>query len=146
MKSGARRILLILIRLENISLISKFVEMERAQDSQLPFLLAQLEKILDSRGTALDFFETQWSTIPVFFKENRTHRIYHQRMILPFLKPIDSLSEEGAFGEVSIVTLSGLQHAFRELGKSRVSSKHVFPRLKYILTLDRKTFALCENA
>lgn len=123
-KSGGRKILFILIRIGRVDLLAKLVEWDRAQqdthlDSQLPFEEISLQKILGSYGAAIDFYDHQWATIPPFFAEDRTHRIYDKRTILPFMSPTKPLGG-GAFGEVSIMTLAGSQHGFRDLQRRKV--------------------------
>ncbi|KAK4212633.1 kinase-like domain-containing protein [Rhypophila decipiens] len=109
-KSGGRKILLILIQVEKVHLVIKFVDSQNAIDSRLPFEENQLEQILDSKADAEVFYEKQWSVIPASFGRDITHRTHQARAIMPFLK-----EEElggGAFGDVYKVHLLGTQHEF----------------------------------
>lgn len=119
-KAGGRKILMILIWLNSVKLLHKFLDKGRASDAQLPFELDLLKRILGEEDEAAhDFYEKQWSAIPAFFEDDLTHRTYHQRTILPFLGREKGLGE-GGFGEVSAVTLAGSQYRFHGLSQTLV--------------------------
>lgn len=121
-KSGGRKILLVLIQLEKVHLVLKFVDHNRAHDRQLPFDLKGLEKMLADKSDARSFHDKQWSVIPVRFEEGRTHRTYDTRTIFPFLAFESLKGAEGAFGEMSIVTVEGTQHEFLDLVDPRTKA------------------------
>jgi hypothetical protein len=119
-QAGARKILMVLILLGKVEVLSEFVDKGRAEDAQLPFELSQLKSIMGGDdATARDFYEKQWSAIPVFFRDNLTHRTHHQRTILPFVGKEETLNE-GGFGEVCIVTLARSQHRFPSFSQAAV--------------------------
>jgi hypothetical protein len=118
-RSGGHKILSTLIVCGKVELLADFVDHDRAQDTQLPFEKGHLCRIMKSTEAAFMFYEHQWATIPALFVEGITHRTYHQKTVLPFLRPVEPLGE-GAFGTVSLVTLAGTQHRFTGLQRDGV--------------------------
>ena len=118
-----KRLFAILILLGEESSLVKFMERDQMAkeydlDSRLPLTLKDLQMILGSGTTASLFYEKQWELLPPYFCEDKSHRLFHEDTVFPFVG-IERLTE-GGFGEVSKVTLNEAHHGFSEAEGEKV--------------------------
>jgi len=100
---GECKIFAILVVLGKVPLISKFIEHDQFQNSQLNHKLPFSEAALESIIGKTKFFKIQWEyAVPIFSKRS-LHRSLHSDIILPFIKDEDV--SKGGFGIVSEVAL-----------------------------------------
>lgn len=121
--NGGKRLFAILVLLGEESLLLRFIERDQMAkqsdlDSRLPLTLTDLEVTLGSGTTASLFYERQWELFPPYFCAEKTHRLFNEDTVFPFvgMEPLT----EGGFGEVSKVTLHEAHHGFEEAEGQRV--------------------------
>lgn len=111
--NGARKIFAILVLLNQEAAITKFIENDQLQcsqlDSKLPFPLSILES-MDFDG-AQDFYERQWEFVSPIFSDLTTHRVLHNNMRLPIME--SKYLGEGGFGRVFTIVIHQNHQHFR---------------------------------
>lgn len=114
--SGGRRVFALLIMLNRIELIRKFVETDQLPrlahlDSRLPFERKSLERILGDDIDAIhDISKNQWEVMAPYFQEEQVHRVFQVDVVMPFVH--STWKGGGGFGDVHEVTLPDSHHGF----------------------------------
>lgn len=123
-ESGGRRVFAILILVERMLFLDKFVGIDGSHidlhlDAQLPLPNERLVRLLGSQSKAKDFYKRQWEVLAPVFDGSSIHRTYDKDTILPFTRPVKELGD-GAFGVVSMITLPNTQHRFENIHTEQV--------------------------
>ncbi|KAJ8122160.1 hypothetical protein ONZ43_g1577 [Nemania bipapillata] len=113
----ATRIFAILLLLDQLEDLARFVESDQLHDAKLPFTLAILmQDIHLAEDPAKDFEEKQWELIAPIFHRGTLHRRLGDSAALPFVQ--NTQIGEGAFGTVYEVVIDpdhqGPSDAFSE--------------------------------
>lgn len=112
-KNGARKIFAILVLLNQEVAITKFIENDQLQcsqlDSKLPFPLSILES-MEFDG-AQDFYERQWEFVSPIFSDLATHRVLDNNIRLPIME--SKYLGEGGFGRVFKIVIHRHHRHFR---------------------------------
>jgi hypothetical protein len=129
---GGKRILTILIGIDDIPTLVNFLEhdqlMDRTLDSKLPFSENDLSEILPSGmdTTRSKFFDYQWKVSVPVFKPDASHRELHPHTILPFVSSPEIGS--GGSGNIFRVTLDDETQSAGSIPSSMVSDPKFVPR------------------
>ena len=103
---GAKKIFAILVLMVHESSIQSFIEQDHLQDgpldAKLPFQRSALDKILDQH-LAEEFCRTQWTVAAPLLRDDLSHRLLEDDIILPFSK--NKRLGCGAFGVVYEIVL-----------------------------------------
>lgn len=120
--NGGRRIFAILVLMDEVDSICKFIgndQLEPVQlDSKLPYEIPSLEKIL-SQATAKNFYKKQWKFSAPTFSRTILPRFLHNDTILPFLK--DQYVGAGSFGTVFEIEVDPAHQRFDNISQQGVS-------------------------
>ncbi|KAF8242912.1 kinase-like protein [Wilcoxina mikolae CBS 423.85] len=107
---GGRKLLGILILIEREEAILNFLQRDRLQglalDSKLPLDLEDSKAILENAygvDTAVEFCDMQWKVLAPILRNDRSHRVFEDCTILPFIKCEDWAP--GGFGDISKMML-----------------------------------------
>lgn len=120
-KRSGIKIFAILTLIDQVLLVTQFIEADQLHDRKLPFELDSLEKniIPDNPDNAKKFHERQWElTAPQFFRGTFT-RLLHGRIILPYIK--DMLFDHGGFGDVYEIEIHPKHQPLDLVFRQRVS-------------------------
>ena len=121
---GGRRVLALLIMLNKVEVVQKFVETDQLPrethlDSRLPFEREALQRILgDDIDVIFDIMKTQWEVMTPYFQEDQIHRRFQADVVMPFIH--SEWKGGGGFGDVFEVTLPDTHHGFACQGKGHV--------------------------
>ena len=125
--NGGKRMFGILVILGEESSIRSFIERDQLVqtyklDSKLPIAIEDLRKIYPTGATASLFHEKQWEVLAPFFREDKSHRIFDQDTVFPFVGL--EVLPKGGFGEISKVELDEAHHGFSAATGGKVTSKN----------------------
>lgn len=104
-KSGGKKVFAILTLIGKPELIAPFIRNDQLQnhhlDQRLPYSYAELLNIIPQSATK--FCEMQWELLPPLFSKHKTHRVFHDDTILPFVN--QEWFASGGFGEIYEMSL-----------------------------------------
>ncbi|KAF8540172.1 hypothetical protein BDD12DRAFT_834625 [Trichophaea hybrida] len=135
---GGRRLLGILVLIRREDAVWRFLQRDHGQlqdlDSRLPLKLNNLKIIFGEdggAGSAAAFFETQWRFLAPLLRNDRSHRIFDDLTILPFVEREDWATSSG-FGDISKITICPIHQQLVDLDldgnaiviRKRINSKN----------------------
>lgn len=106
--NGGLRLFAILVDIDELAALVRFLELDKLSDSKLPLSEQDLTTILKEYGsdTADQFFSTQWTYLPPILVKNHSCRTLDPWTVLPFEEiEMVQLASPGGFSEVHIVQL-----------------------------------------
>jgi hypothetical protein len=140
---GGKKLLAILILMEREGAILKFLQRDPLQglslDSKLPLDLEESRTVLEdgySASTAAAFCEMQWKVLTPVLRNDRSHRVFDDCSILPFIKGEDWAP--GGFGDISKMMLCPIHQRLVNLDLDGNVSIQAFNFAIYLLTLYRR--------
>jgi len=122
---GARKVFAILILIQKITDITRFVEhhlhSNRTLDEQLPFTKFELRTIFSRDQLRSELFEEfQWEFVAPVFRQRLSHQIFPKEIRLPFME--NQKLGEGGFGQVFRVVIPSGHHDFEEIDPAKVAA------------------------
>lgn len=124
--NGGKHLFAVLALMGEESSLLNFIERDQMVktydlDSRLPLTLEDLRKILPTGTAASLFYEKQWELLAPFFREDKSHRVFDEDTVFPFIG-CEGIAE-GGFGEISKVTLNEAHHGFTSVAEGKVTAE-----------------------
>ena len=136
--SKGRKVFAILVLINHLDLIERFIQNDHFQtsplDHKLPFSIEHLERTLSNKHRAAFFYKQQWEFCAAFFSNSGIPRCLDKRTILPYQR--NSYLAEGGFGTIWDVEINDAHHGLGRIGTKNPSG---------ILSLVRKEMVLQDK-